>query len=231
MAGESPFEKKFVEESSKADLSGVLDQLNLPPAFREYVRVHQKTIKIAAIIVAVIVVAWSLYDGYHTSQLEKSSAALYNGLQVSGDDQVQALKKVTTDYSGTPASTWAEIELAHAAMKKGDYVGAVAGYNAVRARVSQSGSLYPLLTYGIAQALETQKQFSEALIEYQTLKGIDGYLLVGTLGMAGIHEEKGEKQEALAVYEQCLSTFTGVEQNSPDKILIEEKIARLKALP
>jgi len=89
MAGESPFEKKFVDESDKADLPGVLDQLSLPPAFIEFVRIHQRKIKIIAIVAVVATVVWALWDSYSDNRLEKSGSALYNGLKVTGDERKQ----------------------------------------------------------------------------------------------------------------------------------------------
>lgn len=229
MAGESPFEKKFVEESSKADLPGVLDQLSLPLAFKEFVRANQKAIKVTALVITVVVVVSSLYGAYRTNRLEKSGAALYNGLQIIGNEKSQALEKVAADYSGTPASTWAHVELAHTDMANAQFSGAVEKYKSIRESVANTSPLYPLLTYGIAQAFEAQKKYDEALAEYEGLKGIIGFEALSILGMARIHEIEGRKDEAVKIYEQYLSSFEGVQQNNPDKILIEEKIARVRA--
>ena len=229
MAGESPFEKKFVEESAKTDLPGVLDQLTLPPAFIEFVRKYQQAIKIAAIVITVVVIVWAIYDSYRTNRLEKSGSALYSGLQIDDNERSQALEKVIADYNGTPASTWAHVELAHTDMKNAQFSGAIEKYESIRTRVGTKSPLYPLVTYGIAQAFEAQEKFKEALAEYEGLKKTVGFEAISVFGMARIHEIEGRKDEALKIYEQYLSSFTGAEQNNPDKVLIEEKIARIRA--
>ena len=145
MAGESPFEKKFEVVSEKADLAGVLDQLNLPPAFIEFVRANQKIIKIAAIVTVITVITWAFYDSYQTNRLEKSSSALYKGLQILGEGKNQALEMVVADYKGTPASTWAQVELAHMDMKNKQYTGAVEKYSTIRKSLKKTNPLYPLI--------------------------------------------------------------------------------------
>lgn len=229
MAGESPFEKKYVDVSAKADLPGVLDQLNLPPTFIEYVRVHQKTIKIVAIVVAIVVVTVALYDTYQKNRLNKSSSALFNSSQITGEERIQSLEKVIADYKGTPASTWAQIELARTDMKNSKFSEAAERYSAIRKNIGTSSPLYPLLTYGVARARELEKKYDQALAEYQMLKGVDGFQEVAVLGMARVYEIKDKKEEALQIYEQYLSTFEGAQEKNPDKILIEEMIARIRA--
>ena len=61
MAEHSAFEKLHVEERDKADLGGVLEQLNLPPTFVQFVRKHQKTIYIIIGIITIVVIVWALY--------------------------------------------------------------------------------------------------------------------------------------------------------------------------
>ncbi len=229
MAGESPFEKEFVEESAKTDLASVLDQLNLPPAFIEYVRVHQKTIKIVAIIIVIAVITWSLYDSYRTKRVEKSGSALYTGMLNIGEEQKLALDKVVADYKGTPASTWAQVELGHAAMKDEQFSEAAQKYMDVRDSVKITNPIFPLVTYGVARALEAQQKYADASVEYERLKNIEGFKQMGTLGIARILEIQGQKEEALKIYEEYLSLFDGEQQNSADKILIEEKIARIRS--
>ncbi len=229
MAGESPFEKKYVDESTKADLPGVLDQLTLPVAFVEFVREHQQKIKIIAIVAVVVTVAWSLYDSYRTNRIEKSVSALYNGLQVSGSDRQKSLEKVIGEYKGTAASTWARIELAHNDMKNGNFSEAVQKYRSIREGVDKSNPLHSLLTYGVALALEADKKYGESRVEYESLKGVVGFDSIGVLGVGRIYEIEGKKEDAIKVYEQYLSSFEGAQENNPDKIVIEETIARIRA--
>ena len=46
MSERSAFEKIHVEESEKADLGGVLEQMNLPPAVVTFVRENKRLVQI-----------------------------------------------------------------------------------------------------------------------------------------------------------------------------------------
>ena len=71
MSERSAFEKIHVEESEKADLGGVLEQLNLPPAVVTFVRENKRLVQIFIAAVVILVVAWSLYDSYRDKKLKK----------------------------------------------------------------------------------------------------------------------------------------------------------------
>ncbi len=229
MAGDNAFEKLHVEENRKADLSTLLEELNLPPRAVEKVRRNQTKIYIGAIIVVLAVVAWSLYGSYQEKKINQSGSALAIAKKEPSSVRTEALQKVMADFSNTNAALWAIIELAHEDMKNGKYANAADKYTSARREIKEKDPLSPLLTYGIAQALEAEKRYPEALGEYTSLKNTEGYKSVGFPGVARVLEMQGEEAQVLAVYEEYLSTFTGEDLNNPERLLVQEKITYLKA--
>lgn len=230
MAAGSPFEKEYIDERKRTDLASVLEHLNLPPAFIEFVRANQQTIKIVTVVSVVLVVAWSIYDSYSASRVEKSSSALYNALQLDENEKAFALEKVLSDYKGTPATVWAEVELAHNALRKEDFSGAIEKYKIIQESAGKANPIYPLVTYGMARSYEGMQNYSEALEEYEILSEIAGFQSIGAFGAGRIHEIEGRKDEAITIYEKFLSSLDVEQQNSPEKTILEERIARLKAI-
>ena len=231
MADETPFNKLHVEPNEKGDLVGLLEQINLPPKAIKFIRENLKAINAVLILVVLVVVSWSAYDAYQQRRINTSSSALTNALKESVALRPAALEKVVSDFSGTSAARWAQVELAHMDMQKGDFKTAAEKYADIRKSIKSTDPLYALVTFGIAQAEEAAKDYDRAFGEYTTLSKIEGYQPVGLLGMARIHEIKGEKEKALSVYEQYMGTFVGDNRNDPEKEFISEKISRLKAMP
>ncbi|MEN8189980.1 MAG: tetratricopeptide repeat protein [Thermodesulfobacteriota bacterium] len=229
MTTQSAFDKNGIEENALVEPSGILDHLNLPPTFVRFLRDNEKTIKIVAIVIAAVVVVTTLYGSYRQSRVEKAAANLAVALQAEGDEKAKLLQAVGADFSGTPGAIWAQVELAHGLRDVKKYPEAVAGYRQVRDKISDSDPLYNLLSYAIAGAEEAGGNSEQALSEYVLLQNVSGYAGMAYDGQARIHKAQGDKEKALAVYEQYLSSFTGNEQNSREKIVVEEKIGRLKA--
>ncbi|MDD3814355.1 MAG: tetratricopeptide repeat protein [Desulfocapsaceae bacterium] len=230
MAGQSAFDKQRIQESSYSDSSGLLEHLNLPPVVIRFVKKNKKNLQIGTIVVAVVVVSLTLYSSYRSNRIQKASAALSVAMQTSVPERHQALVAVANDYSGTPSAHWAKAELAHELMKDGKFKEAAEQYGAVRKKINASNPLFALLTFGLAQANEAAGAFDAAILEYKALQKIAGYEGEGFTGLARINEAQGNMKEAIAVYEEYLSTFTGQNQNDPAKIAVDEKIARLKAV-
>ncbi|MCP3931645.1 MAG: tetratricopeptide repeat protein [Bacteroidetes bacterium] len=229
MSGESAFEKLHVDEKRKADLGSLLEELNLPPKAVEYVRRNQTVIYVTIIIVILAIISWSMYGTYKDKKINQSSSALATAKKEPVSVRIEALQKVVTDYGDTKASLWATIELAHEDVKNKKYEAAVEKYASARNEIKENNLLFPLLTYGIAQAFEAEGKYSQAMGEYITMKTMEGYKGIGFMGTARILEIQGKMGQALASYEEYLSTFTGEDLNNPDKILVQEKISFLKA--
>lgn len=229
MAGQSAFDKQRLQEISPHGESGLLEHLNLPPAVIRFVKKHKKNLQNGAIIAGVVVIGLTMYSSYRTNRIEKASAALAVAMQATGAERQQKLTSVAADFSGTPSALWADAELGHGLVKDGKYREAAAIYGAVRKKINASDPLFALLTYSLAQANEAGGDGEAAALEYKALQKIAGYEGEGFSGLARIYESQGKGQEALAVYEEYLATFTGQDQNNPARVALDEKIARLKA--
>ena len=228
MTERSAFDQNQVAENAYVEPSGVLDQLNLPPGFVKFVRNNKRILQITGAVIAVAVVSGSLYQSYRTARLEDGASSLSISMEAEGDERIKALEHVAADFSGTPSSNWAKVELGHMAMKDKRYSQAKTYYSAVREKVSASNPLYGLLCFGIAQAEEADKKYGEASASYAALREIDGYKDEGYMGMARVLEAEGKNKEALAVYEEYLGTFLGEEQNPQLTRMVQEKITRLR---
>lgn len=227
MSEQSAFNQKQVAQEAYVEPSGLLDQLNLPPAAVSFIRKNKRILQIGAVVVITVVVVGSLYKSYRTKRLEGGASSLAISMEAEGDAKIKALEHVVADYSGTPSALWASTELGHIAMQEKDYEKAGQYYLQVRDQISKSNPMYGLLTFGMAQADEAGKNYDAASTTYSALKDIEGYKDEGYLGMARVHEAQGDSQKALAVYEEYLGSFLGEEQNENATRMIKEKITRL----
>jgi len=228
MSEESPFNLKHASEVAYVEPSGVLDQLNLHPSVVSFIRDNKRILQITGVVIVVMVVAISLYKSYRQTRLENGASSLSISMEGDGDTQIEALQHVATDFEGTPSALWADTELGHIAMRAGDYDKAASLYQSVRDKVKDSNPMYGLLTFGIAQANEAGKKYALSSSMYSELRSVDGYKDEGYLGMARVFEAQNENQKALAVYEEYLGTFLGENINERAKLMIQEKITRLR---
>jgi predicted negative regulator of RcsB-dependent stress response len=231
MADETPFNKLHVEPSVKGDLTGLLEQFNLPPNVIKFIRKNLKIIYAVLVLVVIGALSWSAYDAYIQKRINMSSSALTNALKEPVTARQAALQKVLADFPGMSSARWAKIELAHIDMKNGNFKAAAEKYTGIRGETKPADPLFGLVSYGTALAQEAGKDYDRAFDEYKALSKIEGYQPVGLLGMARIHEIKGEPEKALSVYERYMATLVGEDRNDPEKAFISAKIGRLKAMP
>lgn len=229
MSEHSAYDKLHVDERDKADLGGVLEQLNLPPTFVTFVRRNQKSIYIGLSVVAVCVVVWSLYDAHIEKKRTESSSALAVAQKFDGEKRLSALENVVEEFSGTGSALWAKVEIGRHYMENADFATALQYYQSIRGEVEPDNPLYQLVTFGIAQADEALAKFDEAIAEYGTLKTVIGYESIGYNGTARIYEVQGNLERAINEYEQYMGTMTGSSANNPEKLYIEAKLSALKA--
>ncbi len=228
MSKPSVFEKKRDEDDMINDVSGVLDQFNLPPAFIEYVRKNKKIIQLLLAVTVILVVFISLYGSYREKRIDQAAQALSLAAAQNDDKKIPELEQVIRDYSSTTSAVWAEVEIAHAKMKKGQYPEAAAIYRQIGEKAGKKNPLYALAMLGAAQADEAAGNLAEAVSGYEKIKVIPGYQLLGFAGLARIYEVKGEQGKAFDAYKMYLGELTEYPDSHPEKIFVEEKIARLK---
>ena len=228
MSEQSAFDKRIVAEQAYSETSGLLDQLNLPPGVIRFLRDNKKTLQITAAVIILLVIVGSSYKSYRTKRFENGANSLALALEAEGDVRVKNLQQVAEDFSGTPSALWATVELGHQAMRDSLYTAAIKYYSQVLEKINSSNPMYNLVSYAIAQANEAGKNYEAAASVYSALKDIEGFKDQGYRGMARVFEAQGEKEKALAVYEEYLGTFLGETQNNENKIMIMEKITRLR---
>ncbi len=219
---------KHASEVAYVEPSGVLDQLNLHPSVVSFIREYKRILQIIGVVIVVLVVSISLYKSNRQTKLENGASNLSISMEGEGNTKIEALQHVASEFSGTPSALWADTELGHIAMKNGEYEKAATQYRTVRDKIKDSNPMYGLLTFGIAQANEAWKKYELSTAMYSELKAVDGYKDEGYLGMARVLEAQNEKQKALAVYEEYLGTFLGDNANERVKVMIQEKITRLR---
>ena len=228
MSGQGAFDLKNISEQAYSETSGVLDQLNLPPALIRFIRSNKRILQVTVAVVVITVVSGSLYKSYREKRLENAAGSLSAAMQIEGEVKITGLEQVVADYSGTPSALWARAEIAHQAMKNGDYVQAVDLYTVVRAKIKTANPMYGLLTYGIAQANDAAANYPAASAAYTELKDIAGYTDEGYRGLARVLEAQGKQEQALSVYEEYMGTFLGENPNEQLKESVQEKITRLR---
>lgn len=230
MAGESPFDKLHVEPSKQGDLTGLLEQFNLPPNVIKFIRKNLKIINTALALVVILTLSWSAYDAYRQKRTNMSSSALSMAMKAPESSRSAALQKVIADFSDTTSARWAMVELAHIDMRNGEFKKAAEKYTGIRQKITSKDPLFGLVSFGLAQAEEAGNEYDRAYGEYQALSKIEGYQAIGLLGMGRINEIKGETEKALSTYEQYMGLFGGQNQDAPEKAFISAKIGRLKAM-
>lgn len=227
MAKHEVFDKEWVDERDKNSLEGLLEQLNLPPAAIKFVRENKRFIQIAVAALVLIVFAWSLYGAYRDNRIKESSLALAIALEQEGQQQLDQLALVADEFDGTDAALWARINRAHMLLNDANMSEAHAEFVSIREDIGRKSLLHPLVTVGIAQSAEAAGNFGKAAEEYEALIDIEGYESIGYLGAARVNEEQGNRDRALELYENYLAVIDSAAVLQ--KVMVEEKIARLKA--
>ncbi len=228
----SPFEKRHIEESAKADTTTLMEHLNLPPAVIEFVEKNKKMLWICVGVIISVVVIWSLYDSYATSRQNKAATALTKAFLADPDKKSQALSAVAADFSGTPSALWSKIELAQLLVDQGDFAGAITEFTAVKEKISKKNALMPLLVAGLASAHEKNNDFNGALEQYKELAGFEGFAPTAYLEMARLYEMQEKKEEAIQNYELYLSENIKEGQNiqapNPTIEYVRSRLTRLR---
>lgn len=229
MSGQSAFDKRYVDPKDQSNVEGLLEHFNLPPKAIEFLRKNKRMVQVALVVIVAAVVSYSLYGSYQGKRIESSASALSVALKSSGAEKKSALQDVADDYSGTGSATWAQVELAHLAMAEKDFEGAGKLYTTVHSSLKTENPLYPLTLLGMAQAAEAKGDLDSAYTSFEQLKGIGGYQLTGYNGLARIHTSRDEIDKALGIYGQYLAVLASEGEESLEKAVVEERIARLKA--
>jgi predicted negative regulator of RcsB-dependent stress response len=198
----SPFTKLRIEEVTPAKRT-LLDELNLPPKATKFIRDNAKALQTAVVMFLVLSSAWSFYNYYTQKQKNDSTALLAQAMQEkNAAARAEKLQKVVDDYAGSGAATWSRITQAHELVEKKDYTNAQEQLTAIAKDIGRDNPLFPLLQFDMAQVHELQGDMDQALTQYAALREISGFVIIGSLGEARIHEQKNDTAKAREIYEQ-----------------------------
>ncbi len=230
MSTESAFNKRLRPETTFDRIEGVLEHLNLPPGFVEFVRKHRRLVMFCVVTLLVAIIAGSLYTSYLEQQRNKAASALSAAEEKSGAEKLSALEKVAADFSATSSAVWAEIAVAQQQVKEGAFDKAVQQYDAIISKEGEKSPVWPLLVFGKAGALEGAKAWEQAIAEYTILQNIKGYETLGYSGVGRIYRQQGEAEKALAVYNNFLLKAGDESRLQADKRVMEAEIARIRMM-
>ena len=229
MSSESAFDKRLTEESKMEKVEGLLEHFNLPPKVIDFVRKYQRLIVILLMVISVAVISFSLYTSYRKGVVEDAASALSSALQAENEKKAASLAGVVDKYGNTTSAQWARIELAHLDMKNESFALAAGKYLDELKMVSKKNSLYSLLLFAAGQALEADKKFAAAAVQYDLLKEIQGYEHIGYAGLARIEETQGNFEKAHTIYNNYLLNIGDNPAAAQARSEIEARIAQLQA--
>lgn len=231
MADQSAFDRNHIETTAVSETSGVLDQLNLPPAVTAFIRKNQRTIWIVVSIVVITVVTVALYDSYRTYRINKAVSALDAARIAEEGQQVELLQQVVDKYSSTPAALWARVELAKKAADKGEIPAAIDELQKVNSSITGKNPLKPLVLTRLAGLHEQKGDPDAAITLYQKLVEFAGFAPDAHYAMARVYVAMEKKPEAIAQYRKYLSLTEDADtggQQDPMRARVEYMIQQLQ---
>lgn len=229
---QSPFDLKHIEETAAVETSGVLDQLNLPPALTDFLRKNQRIIWIVVGVIAAVVTVVSLYSSYRYYAFNKAAQAYDQALMLDGDQKKVALQKVADSYGSTPSSIWSRVELAHLDQKAGQVKGAIEKLTAINNDLLEKDLLKPLILVNLGGLYEQDKQPDKAVSVYQELKTLKGFEAQAANSLGRVYETQGNMEKSIQMYQQYLtltiSEGTASQQDNPARATVQAKLNRLQ---
>jgi predicted negative regulator of RcsB-dependent stress response len=233
MADQSAFDRNQIETSAMSETSGILEQLNLPPALVTYMRKNQRMLWVLLFVVVLIVTAGSLYSSYRNYQINQAVSALDTAMRAEDAKSVELLQEITEKYASTPSAPWARIELAKIATADKDLDGAVAQMQLVNKEVAGHNPLKPLVLYSLASLMEKKQDYVAAVDYYQELAAFPGFTNDSHYAMGRLYTAMDKKAEAIVQYEKYLSLTQeiqggGMSQPDPKRALVQHTINQLQ---
>jgi len=229
---QSSFDLKHIEETAAVQTSGVLDHLNLPPAFIDFLRKHQRTIWIVAAVIATVVTIVSLYGSYRNYTLTKASEAYDQALLREGEQKKEALQLVVADYGSTPFAIWSRVELAHMDQAAGALKEALEQLTAINSELKASSLLKPLVLVNLGGLYEQDGQLQQAIGVYQELKTLQGFEADALSSLGRVYESQQNREQAIAMYQQYLGLTakqsTVPQQDTPVRAMVRASLNRLQ---
>ncbi len=229
---ESAFDLKHIEDNAASEMSGVLDQLNLPPAFIDFLRKNQRKIWTVIGITAVIVTVVSLYGSYRSYTVNKAAKAYDQALLLEGAEKKTALETVAADFSSTASGVWSQVELARIDQEAGDNGAAITRLSEINSSLKESSLMKPLVLVNLGGLYEQENQLDQAVTVYQKLQNQIGFEAMAANNLGRVYEAQDKKDQARGMYNKYLS-LTAIEgeqpqQDDPVRTMVKANLSRLQ---
>ena len=187
------------------------------------------------IIIVGLLVAWSFWQ---QQRQQEAALMLYEAVKMLNPDEAREtstsdqvltqFRRITTEYSSTPASVFAHWYLGHLYYDQGDFTAALAAYQQAQRRFSRHHSLFMpvIITLNIGYTQEVSGLCDAAVGSFEQVVQSSANWLHGEafLGIGRCYEKQGALGEAKATYDRALSN-NAVDATVRQKI--EEQRARL----
>lgn len=228
MAEQSPFDRRNIEPPRMAPPSGLLDQLNLPPALVDFLHRYKRVIWLVVIGIVITGISIVAYTSYRDQRAARALSA-YDAAQRAGSDNQVLLEEVVRQYGSTPSGLWARVDLALQNERDGNLEEAITRFETIRSRLGATSPLKPLVLGKLGTLYENTENFNEALEAYTALAALSGFEARAHQALGRVYEQQGNLTDAQAMYEQYLAmTTTGQEQHDPVQEMIEFRLNQLK---
>jgi len=228
----SSFDLKHIEETAAVQTSGVLDQLNLPPALIDFLRKNQRRIWITAAVIAAVVTVVALYGSYRNYTMRKASEAYDQALILPDEQKKEALDKIVATYGSTPLAIWSRVELARMDQAAGATKHALQQLTAINSELKPSSLLKPLVLVNLGALYEQVGEPAQALEAYQQLKTLQGFEAEALSSLGRVYESQGNKEQAIAMFQEYLqltsNESTAPRQDDPAQVMIRATLNRLQ---
>lgn len=218
------FTKRHVEEVTAAKRT-LLDELNLPPKIKKYLRDNALFLQLSFVFIIAGICFWNYYSYYKTTQNDQAAQQLSQAMLMT--DVVQrtaALEKISTDFPSAGSSRWSQLALANDYLSQKEYPQAISILQALNKDVDRDNPLFPLLQQFTGVAYELNGELESALSHYKTLTTLPGFEALGYIESGRVYELQGMAGEAKDVYEKAYSA----NDIKPDqRAWVEEKMNSL----
>lgn len=201
----------------------------------EYFLRHTKAFIIAAVLAAVVVIAWAAYSKYETAAEAEAMAAYETALDAmaeSPDKAAEALEAVRTDFAGRAAARAAAYTLVSLYSAKDDNARALSlAEELMRSLPATENALKPALLNDLAGLYEAEKKYDEAAATYDSILNLGvalPQLRRDTLMSLGrVNTARGNKEEAMNNYQAVINEFP----NDMKAYMANSLLAALKGEP